>query len=275
MKTFKIQRSLVVTMLLFTTMATCAQEHQTYNGPFGHNNAGTATYSYYTGDDGRRMFDGKYTYKRLDKRNGGSTYTETGQYKDDKLDGLWTLSFTGSMNGNKVMAKITLNYKDGLLHGPMNYSWRETEDGKTKTKQYTILFHEGCLTGKQTKVVLDMKVFSYEFDENHLPHGIWTCKLNRPSEMFVHCLRYNHGQLMENYYENLSTGDRGGQGRDDYPVGNPLVEEINKLLLQPYDYKEMPIRSSLTDEQKAANSRVVNAEGSKFGFLGYRGYGQR
>ena len=60
MKTFKIQNCLVVTMLLFTTMVAHAQEHQTYSCPFGHNNAGTVTYSYYIGDDGQRMFDGKY-----------------------------------------------------------------------------------------------------------------------------------------------------------------------------------------------------------------------
>ena len=96
------------------------------------------------------MFDGKYAYKRIDKRNGGSTYTETGQYKEDKLEGLWTLSFNGSINGNKVVAKVTLSYKNGLLNGLMNYSGQETEDGKTTIKQYTLQFNEGCLTGKAT-----------------------------------------------------------------------------------------------------------------------------
>ena len=110
MKASMIQRSFVVAVFAAIALTVNAQhEHQTYNGPFGRDNAGTATYSYYTGDDGRRMFDGKYTYKRIDKRNGGSTYTETGQYKDDKLEGLWTLSFNGSMNGNVfVILKKTI-----------------------------------------------------------------------------------------------------------------------------------------------------------------------
>ena len=276
MKTFKIQNCLVVTMLLFTTMVAHAQEHQTYSGPFGDDNAGTVTYSYYIGDDGQRLFDGKYTYKRVDKRNGGSTYTETGQYKNDKLDGLWTLTFNGSMYGNKVVAKITLNYKNGLLHGPMNYSWRETEGGKTTTKQYVLQFHEGYLTGKVKDLKLDMQIFSFAFDENHQPSGLWTCRLNRPSEQWMYCIRYADGKLQESYTENMQTGDRTGQrtgvGADDGEVGRPLLQEINKLLLQPYGYKEMPIRSSLNKEQQSHNSRIINTEGNKYGFLGYQGY---
>ena len=276
MKRRMIQRSLAVAVFSVIALAAGAQERQTYNGPFGHNNAGIATYSYYTGDDGRRMFDGKYTYKRIDKRNGGSTYTETGQYKDDKLEGLWTLSFNGSMNGNKVVAKITLNYKNGLLNGPMNYSWRETEGGKTITKQYAFQFHEGYLTGKAKELKLDMQIFSFAFDENHQPCGLWTCRLNRPSEQWTFCLRYADGKLQESYTENVATGDRTGQrsgvGADDGEVGRPLLQEINKLLLQPYGYKEMPIRSSINKEQQSHNSRIINAEGNKYGFLGYQGY---
>ena len=278
MKAIMIQKSLAVAVFSVIALAAGAQEHQTYNGPFGRDNAGTATYSYYTGDDGKRMFDGKYTYKRVDKRNGGSTYTETGQYKDDKLEGLWTLTFNGLMNSNKVMAKITLNYKDGLLHGPMNYSWRETEDGKTTTKQYTIQFNEGYLTGKASNLKLDMQILSFAFDENHQPSGLWTCRLNRPSEKWINCIRYADGKLQESYTENMQTGDRNGYSRvaaDDGLVGRTLLAEINKLLLQPYDYKEMPIRSSLTPEQQAHNFRNLNADGDKFGFLGYRGYHQK
>ena len=277
MKRRMIQRSLAVAVFAAIALTVNAQhEHQTYNGPFGHNNAGIATYSYYTGDDGRRMFDGKYTYKRIDKRNGGSTYTETGQYKDDKLEGLWTLSFNGSMNGNKVVAKITLNYKNGLLNGPMNYSWRETEGGKTTTKQYAFQFNEGYLTGKAKDLKLDMQIFSFAFDENHQPCGLWTCRLNRPSEQWMFCIRYADGKFQESYTENMQTGDRTGQrtgvGADDGEVGRPLLQEINKLLLQPYGYKEMPIRSSINKEQQSHNSRIINAEGNKYGFLGYQGY---
>jgi len=62
MKRRMIQRSLAVAVFAAIALTVNAQhEHQTYSGPFGHNNAGIATYSYYTGDDGRRMFDGKYT----------------------------------------------------------------------------------------------------------------------------------------------------------------------------------------------------------------------
>ncbi len=275
MKASMIQKSLAVVAFSVIAQAAGAQEHQTYNGPFGNDNAGTATYSYYTGDDGRRMFDGKYTYKRIDKRNGGSTYTETGLYKDDKLEGLWTLSFNGSINGNKVVAKITLSYKNGLLNGPMNYSWQETEDGKTTTKQYTLQFNEGYLTGKATNIKLDMQIISYAFDENHQPKGLWTCRLNRPSEQWMYCIRYADGKLLESYTENMATGDRTGQrtaGADDSDVGRPLLKEINKLLLQPYGYKEMPIRSSLNKEQQSHNFRIINAEGNKYGFLGYQGY---
>ena len=88
MKEKTILRNLAVAVFAAIALTVNAQhEHQTYNDPFGRGNSGTATYSYYTDDDGKRMFDGKYTYKKVDKRNGGSTYTETGQYKDDKLEG--------------------------------------------------------------------------------------------------------------------------------------------------------------------------------------------
>ena len=49
-------------LMAMMVMNANAQEHKTYSGPFGKDNGGTATYSYYTGEDGRRLFDGKYTY---------------------------------------------------------------------------------------------------------------------------------------------------------------------------------------------------------------------
>ena len=107
----------------------------------------------------------------------------------------------------------------------MNYSWRETEGGKTTTKQYVLQFHEGYLTGKVKDLKLDMQIFSFAFDENHQPNGIWTCRLNRPSEQWTFCLRYADGKLQESYTENMATGDRTGQrtgvGADDGEVGRP------------------------------------------------------
>ena len=270
----KTKRLLMATLMLAVVINVKAQEHKTYSGAFGYENGGTATYSYYEDEDGQRKFDGSYTYKKTDKRNGGSTYTETGQYKDDKLEGLWTLSFNGSMYGNKVIAKITINYKNGLLDGPMNYSWQETEDGKTTTKKYTLQFHEGYLTGKADKLIIDMNIFSYEFDENHLPNGLWTHKLNRPSEQYVKCLRYDHGTLLKCYLLNEATGDQSSLGVDDFQVGSQLLKAINSLFTQPYRYKEMPIRSSLNEEQIDWNNRSINSNGNKYGFLGYQNYGQ-
>ena len=51
MKAIMIQKSLAVVVFAVIALAAGAQEHQTYNGPFGRDNAGTATYSYYTGLD--------------------------------------------------------------------------------------------------------------------------------------------------------------------------------------------------------------------------------
>ena len=276
----KTKKSLLATMMLVASVVTTvsAQEHKTYSGQFGRENEGTVTYSYYENADGQRMFDGKYTYKKVRNRIGNSaTYTETGQYKDDRLDGLWTLTFSQKGSENETMT-IKINYKDGLLHGPMTFVKKVVESGKvTENYNLTLQFNEGYLTGKGTNVKLDMKLFTYEFDENNQPNGLWKCKLDRKQEQVVHCLRYDHGKLMEYYYENITTGDRGGQrsekGADELQVGDPLIEEIIKLLSQPYNFKEMPIRSSLTKEQQAYNN--LHTDGYKFGFLGYLGYGNR
>ena len=100
-------------------------------------------------------------------------------------------------------------------------------------------FHEGYLTGKAKDLKLDMQIFSFAFDEKHQPSGLWTCRLNRPSEQWMFCIRYADGKLQESYTENMQTGDRTGQptgvGADDGEVGRPLLQEINKLLLQPYE----------------------------------------
>ena len=203
-------KRLFTAFALMTTMVmnANAQEHKTYSGVFGKENGGTATYSYYEGQDGKRMFDGKYTFKKVDKRNGGSTYTETGQYKDDKLEGLWALAFNGNLYGTKVVAKITLNYKNGVLDGPMNYSWRETEDGKTKTETYTFQFHEGYLTGKADKLVLDRYIYSYQCDAEDQPVGIWTKKVNRKDATDTHCCVFENGKAVNGYAEKMATGDR-------------------------------------------------------------------
>ena len=102
MKAIMIQKSLAVVVFAVIALAAGAQEHQTYNGPFGRDNAGTATYSYYTGD-------------------------------------------------------------------------------------------------------------------------VWTCRLNRPSEKWINCIRYADGKLQESYTENMQTGDRNGHikgaAADDGLVG--------------------------------------------------------
>ena len=272
----KTKKTLLSTMMLVASVVTTAsaQEHKTYSGQFGSKNEGTATYSYYENADGRRMFDGKYTYKKVLNLTGNSaTYTETGQYKDDRLDGLWTLTFSEKSYANKTMtAKI--NYKDGLLHGPMTFVKKVVDAGKvTENYNLTLQFDEGYLIGKASNMKLGMYVFSYEFDENNLPNGIWKCKLDRKQEEAVNCSRYDHGKLMESYYEYITTGDRVRQTKDELWVGDPLIKEIIKLLIQPGGFKEMPIRSSLTKEQEAVNS--TNDKGNKYGFLGYRGYGNR
>lgn len=126
-----------------------------------------------------------------------------------------------------------------------------------------------------SKIILDMHIFSYEFDEKGLPIGLWSCKVNRPSEQWGDYLRYANGKLLECYSENSATGDRTGstkgEGANNGAVCRPLLKEINKLLSQPYDYKEMPIRNSLSQKQQDWNYTVGNTKGDKFGFLGYRG----
>ena len=276
----KTKKNLLATMMLVASVVTTAsaQEHKTYSGQFGRGNEGTVTYSYYENAEGRRMFNGKYTYKKVRNRTGNTaSYTETGQYKDDRLDGLWTLSF--SKKGYETeTTTIKMNYKDGLLHGPMTFVKKVVESSKvTENHNLTLQFNEGYLTGKASDMKLGMKIFSYEFDENNQPNGLWKCKLDRKDAKFVHCLRYDHGKLMESYYEDITTGDRGGQRKekaaDELQVGDPLIDEIIKLLGQPYDFKEMPIRSSLTKEQESFND--LHTDGYKFGFLGYRGFGNR
>lgn len=243
-----------------------AQEHKTYSGVFGEGNSGTATYSYYEGVDGKRMFDGEYTFKIADKRNGGSTYTEAGQYKDDKLEGLWTLTFNGSIYGKKVVAKITLNYKNGLLDGPMNYSGRETEDGKTKTENYTFQFHEGYLTGKADKLALGYYIYSYQCDADDIPIGTWTKIRNRKDVTFTECCVFENGKAIKGYTEQVATGDRSSINVDYYH--NDLLKDITRLLKYPYNFKEMPIRSSVEGQRLRFKFR----DGLKFGFLGIKGY---
>jgi hypothetical protein len=267
-------RNMIAAMLLVMTMGANAQEHQTYSGQFGKNNAGTATYSYYTGEDGRRMFDGKYTYKKTVNQTGNSaSYTETGQYKDDRLDGLWTIVFS-SKSYESVTLNVKMNYKNGVLHGPLTYVKKVIEDGKvTENTNLTLQFHEGYLTGKNNNIKLDMKRFSYEFDENNLPHGLWKYRLDRKQEEYVYCMRYDHGKFVEAYHEKISTGDRFDDGNTDLFVGHELINEILNLLTDPYSFKEMPIRSSLTKEQQMINSRALFDKNNFFGFLCYPGYG--
>jgi hypothetical protein len=261
-------KRLFTAFALMTTMVmnANAQEHKTYSGVFGKENGGTATYSYYERQDGKRMFDGKYTFKKVDKRNGGSTYTETGQYKDDKLEGLWALAFNGNLYGTKVVAKITLNYKNGVLDGPVHYSWRETEDGKTKTETYTFQFHEGYLTGKADKLVLDRYIYSYQCDAEDQPVGIWTMKANRKDATDTHCCVFENGKAVNGYAVKMATGDRYSTTYDLYC--NDLLEGITRLLKRPYDFKEMPIRSSLDGHSMDSKFN----DGLKFGLLGIKGY---
>ena len=270
----KARHMLTVIMLMAMAAGLNAQEHKTYTGQFGRENGGTATYSYYEGADGRRMFDGKYTYNKNYKREGVSaTYTETGQYKDDKLDGLWTITFN-QKSSETVTINVKMNYKDGVLHGPMTFVKKVIEYGKVKENiNITMQFHEGYLTGKGSNVKLRDKIVTYEFDENNLSNGLWKCKVDDNKWQMIDCVRYEHGTLKMSYHENITTGDREGvryEGNAEIlEVVDPLLEGIDNLLAQPYDFKEMPIRSGLKGKDVGFHPHVVT--GSKFGFLGFRG----
>lgn len=63
-----------------------------------------------------------------------------------------------------------------------------------------------------------------------------------------------------------ATGDRYSTTYDLYC--NDLLEGITRLLQRPYDFKEMPFRSSL--EGHPQHSKFKG--GLKFGFLGIKGY---
>ena len=256
-------------MLMASAVVANAQEHQTYSGTFGKGDGGTATYFYYESEDGQRVFEGKYTFKKTIKRSGeNSIYTEDGQYKNDKLEGLWTFTFNISRSWEKVVGKVTANYKNGLLDGPMHFSRKITEDGKTKTDVYDFQFKEGYLTGKATNLKIGDWIFTYQCDENAIPVGIWKKKPDRKGLNWVECAVYTDGKIIKSYSEVPSTGDRTETSAFVFP--SDLLDGIRKLLEYPGDMKEQPIRSSVNEIKSKISPRYDEA--LKYGLIGVRGY---
>lgn len=267
MKTKQIFAATLMAMAM--VMNTNAQEHKTYSGEFGQGVGGTATYSYYEGADGQRVFDGKYTYRKTVKRSGeNSIYMETGQYKDDKLTGLWTFTFNISNTYEKVVGKMTANYKDGLLDGPVHFSRKTTEEGKTKTDVYDFQFREGYLAGKATNLKIGDWIFTYQCDENAVPVGIWKKKPDRKDLKWTECAVYSDGTISNSYAEVPSTGDRTETSHSNFHTN--LLDAIRRLLEFPADMKEQPVRSSVNEVRKTISPKY--GDGLKYGMIGVKRY---
>ena len=168
-------------------------------------------------------------------------------------------------HGNSVVVPLT---KNGLLDGPMHFSRKITEDGKTKTDVYDFQFKEGYLTGKATNLKIGDWIFTYQCDENAIPVGIWKKKPDRKGLNWVECAVYTDGKISKSYSEVPSTGDRTETSSFVFP--SDLLDGIRKLLEYPGDMKEQPIRSSVNEIKSKISPRYDEA--LKYGLIGVRGY---
>ena len=114
--------------------------------------------------------------------------------------------------------------------------------------------------------MLDRYIYSYQCDAEDYPVGIWTKRANRKDATDTHCCVFENGKSVNVYAEKMATGDRYSTTYDLYC--NDLLEGITRLLQRPYDFKEMPIRSSLEGHPQHSKFN----DGLKFGLLGIKGY---
>lgn len=152
------------------TLSVSGQNLQTYNGDY---EGGVATYQYYENSISERVFQGKFELKSI---GNPISIAVSGQYMNDKKDGLWKYTYTNS-KGNARTTVVTGKYHSGKMDG---YWSMETTETNNRTKTKTIV-RKSSINVKNNIIVGSFKYQNADdkdtvngsFDKNGAFDGTW------------------------------------------------------------------------------------------------------
>ena len=175
-----------------------------YKGFYNH---GNATYEYIT-TKYFRIFNGRFRYKYSYGKRAKDQEVVIGNYSNNKKTGLWEYKF----HENGVKRKLKVEYADGVPSGLYEYNRKGGENNDHRAYVYTTM-KNGHPVGKFNAFFCNSTVVG-ECDSSGYPDGTWCMDMEGDENHIVYYEKWNHGQLMEFYYIDTTTGNRYDQKMD-------------------------------------------------------------
>jgi hypothetical protein len=206
-------KSLFVGLFSLSALIANSQTIKTYSGSYQCDGQyGKATYQYYENENLERIYNGAFNFvsdnneiiisgfysKNLKDKSWTASYGDcmntyygnscnktitSGSYKLGKLDGIWTVKYTRTVN-NKVFEqnRYSVNFKDNVVIGPQNITLHDRDHRDT-----TVI--KGC------------------FDNNGYMTGLWNIVEKGRERDFEYISEYKSGILIKYLERYYSTGE--------------------------------------------------------------------
>jgi len=258
-------------MLLLSVMTAGAQERKTYHGEFNIANSKLSnyktiledvTYQYFETEDGR-IFDGSWVSKY--PASGIMPYygVEKGHYKNDKRDGTWTYEIFDKRN-NKVVYTCRTHYRDGLMQDSL-YIKGIMEPLKNKQETLALAVKNGNIIGSKgilKGVRLGGKTYTFEFDADGKPNGIWSCadSFNYESAEKV-IYKFEHGLVIDAYKYDPSTGEKSVYYNWDNNI-KYFIEDFSEIL---YEYLVSNIMTRTSPDRNIKETGLIDRFHNNYG----------
>ncbi len=186
---------------LFLINITSAQQIKSYKGDYKE---GKATYQYYEDKDYERVYHGSFSYTRY---SGESTIT--GAYKHNIKTGKWVFtdvdeSFLGLTD--HTHENLTVNYKNGELHGNCSYVKKDLDKNKKVMAKSTASFINGKLSGAYYLYTLESET-KFNVNKDGFIHGDFIKTYESYEGNFEDRRKYKNGILYWQLHRNLETGE--------------------------------------------------------------------
>lgn len=256
-----MKKYLFISILLINSCNLLAQL-KTYSGEYRYEDNtsvidesvwGLATYTYKESCDGERIYHGTFSFTTQDNPQ----YHITGNYINDKKDGIWTYSQKTEKSENLTYTKTcSMTYKNGVLDGSWKLIKYKTISNKGKligeAQQQEIYYteirnykqgklhgiykkessgllikasyNEGILVGKFEYKKDNEQQITGEFNNEGYPTGIWVNKDSYTTEK-----NFFYNRIC---YKSISINNNTGKIQDKQPDIVPNVQSLNDTIIK-------------------------------------------
>jgi hypothetical protein len=214
-------RLIILTIFLTSILFCQGQQVKTFSGDYNTaKGIGKADYKYFEDSNLLRVYNGPFSFKTKDVDHmccSNITGVISGQYSNNKKDKLWNASYHfiyGAIIDEKI--NVTGNYKQGKLNGTWTIKYSIKKNNSVKSETYSINFKENVIVGKYNAPVYHLLTnggskleefisINCSFDSSGYLDGLCQIKDNKKRIEFVST--YRNGILVKYLKRDFSNGE--------------------------------------------------------------------